>query len=135
MCNTNEKFHASKTAKDDEFYTPYDVVSSELDRYAWRGRRVFCPCDNEGSAFVRYFQEVGSPIKWRQPPRDLLGAPLSSSLFEVDDSFKEGLAWSDVVVTNPPFSKFRDFIDILVDSGKKFLVLGSNMACNYKNVL
>ena len=54
--------------------------------------------------------------------------------FEKTDTFDLLLSYCDVVVTNPPFSKFRDFIDILIASGKKFLVMGSNIACNFKNV-
>ena len=32
---------------------------------------------------------------------------------------------ADVVVTNPPFSLFRDFVALLIDNGKQFLVLGN----------
>lgn len=34
----------------------------------------------------------------------------------------------DIVVTNPPFSLFREFIRCVVESGKKFLVLGPQNA-------
>ena len=35
------------------------------------------------------------------------------------------LAQADIVVTNPPFSLFRDYIKQLVDAKKKFLVIGN----------
>ena len=41
---------------------------------------------------------------------------------------------ADIVVTNPPFSQFIDFINMLVDSGKQFLVMGSNTAVTYKEI-
>lgn len=41
---------------------------------------------------------------------------------------------SDVVVTNPPFSLFRDYISCLVESGKKFIIIGSQNALTYREV-
>ena len=38
---------------------------------------------------------------------------------------------SDIVVTNPPFSLFHPYIEQLLSSGKKFLILGNNNCCNY----
>lgn len=47
---------------------------------------------------------------------------------------KEYLAKCDIVCTNPPFSLFRDFMAILFESGKKFIVLGNNNAITYKEI-
>jgi len=41
---------------------------------------------------------------------------------------------ADVVVTNPPFSLFKEFINLLIDHGKKFLVLGDQNAAKYSSV-
>lgn len=41
---------------------------------------------------------------------------------------------SDVVVTNPPFSLFRDFIGTLISKEKKFLIIGNINAATYKEV-
>ena len=40
----------------------------------------------------------------------------------------------DLVITNPPFSQFREFIDVLMNNGKQFLVIGPQNAITYKNV-
>ena len=40
----------------------------------------------------------------------------------------------DIVVTNPPFSLFRDFVKWLVDADKKFIILGNQNAITYKEV-
>lgn len=40
----------------------------------------------------------------------------------------------DTVVTNPPFSLFREFIDILISYNKLFLVVGNKNAITYKSV-
>lgn len=41
---------------------------------------------------------------------------------------------ADIVVTNPPFSLFREFIALLLEHGKKFLVIGSKNAITYKEI-
>lgn len=41
---------------------------------------------------------------------------------------------ADIVVTNPPFSLFREFIDTLEKYGKKYLVVGNFNAVTYKEV-
>ena len=41
---------------------------------------------------------------------------------------------ADIVVTNPPFSLFREFIATLVQYGKKFLVIGNQNAITYKEI-
>jgi hypothetical protein len=46
----------------------------------------------------------------------------------------EILKESDVVVTNPPFSLFREYIDQLIMYDKQFLILGSMNATTYKEV-
>ncbi|WP_147915212.1 adenine-specific methyltransferase EcoRI family protein [Ruania zhangjianzhongii] len=46
----------------------------------------------------------------------------------------ELLEEADVVVTNPPFSLFREFIAQLIDHGKQFLVLGDQNAAKYSSI-
>jgi hypothetical protein len=41
---------------------------------------------------------------------------------------------ADIIVTNPPFSLFREFVAWLMDSGKQFLVIGNMNAITYKEV-
>ena len=38
----------------------------------------------------------------------------------------------DIVITNPPFSRFRDFIEQLITMDKKFIVIGPENAITYK---
>ncbi|KKP66098.1 MAG: Modification methylase EcoRI [Candidatus Roizmanbacteria bacterium GW2011_GWA2_35_19] len=44
------------------------------------------------------------------------------------------LKQSDIVVTNPPFSLFREYVKQLFDSDKKFLIIGSMNAITYKEI-
>ncbi|MFZ2975366.1 MAG: adenine-specific methyltransferase EcoRI family protein [Candidatus Moraniibacteriota bacterium] len=53
--------------------------------------------------------------------------------FRSDESI-DLLKQSDIVVTNPPFSLFRDYIKQLVDYDKKFLIIGNLNAITYKEV-
>ena len=46
----------------------------------------------------------------------------------------EILKESDIVVTNPPFSLFREYVNQLVEYEKKFLIIGNLNAITYKEV-
>ncbi|MDY3884467.1 adenine-specific methyltransferase EcoRI family protein, partial [Porphyromonas somerae] len=41
---------------------------------------------------------------------------------------------ADIIITNPPFSLFRDFIDWIFEARKQFLIIGNMNAITYKNV-
>ncbi len=44
----------------------------------------------------------------------------------------ELLKQADIVVTNPPFSLFREYINLLIKYNKKFLIIGNINAISYK---
>lgn len=46
----------------------------------------------------------------------------------------ELLKQADIVVTNPPFSLFREYVSQLIEHEKKFLIIGSQNAITYKDV-
>lgn len=46
----------------------------------------------------------------------------------------ELLKQADIVVTNPPFSLFREYVSQLMEHEKKFLIIGSQNAITYKDV-
>lgn len=46
----------------------------------------------------------------------------------------ELLKQADIVVTNPPFSLFREYLAQLIEYGKKFLIIGHQNAITYKEV-
>ena len=41
---------------------------------------------------------------------------------------------ADIIVTNPPFSLFRDFLAWIVEADKKFVIIGNKNAITYKEV-
>ena len=59
--------------------------------------------------------------------------------FKGDGDFRsaesvELLKQSDIVVTNPPFSLFREYIAQLIEHNKKFLIIGNINAITYKEI-
>ena len=59
--------------------------------------------------------------------------------FEGDGDFRSAesidlLKQADIVVTNPPFSLFREYVAQLMEYGKKFLIVGSRNAITYKEI-
>lgn len=41
---------------------------------------------------------------------------------------------ADVIITNPPFSLFREFVAWLIESGKQFIIIGSQNSITYKEI-
>jgi len=41
---------------------------------------------------------------------------------------------ADIIITNPPFSLFREFLEWIVKADKKFVIIGSKNAITYKEV-
>ncbi len=46
----------------------------------------------------------------------------------------EVLEQADIVVTNPPFSLFREYVASLVEHDKKYLIIGNKNAITYKEI-
>ena len=46
----------------------------------------------------------------------------------------ELLKQADIVVTNPPFSLFREYVAQLIEYDKKFIIVGSQNAVTYKEI-
>lgn len=65
--------------------------------------------------------------------------PMKIGNFEGNGDFRsveciELLQQADVVVTNPPFSLFREFVNQIVNYNKQFLVIGNINAITYKEI-
>lgn len=45
------------------------------------------------------------------------------------------LKHSDIIITNPPFSLFRELLDIIVENKKDFLLIGNKNAIGYKKTV
>ena len=70
---------------------------------------------------------------------DVLLAEYPQTPLEGDGDFRSDecialLKEADIVVTNPPFSLFREYVAQLVEHGKRFLIIGNLNAITYKEV-
>lgn len=63
-----------------------------------------------------------------------VSAPLKGNGDFRSDECVKLLKQADIVVTNPPFSLFREFVAQLVEHDKKFLILGNMNAITYKDI-
>ena len=75
-------------------------------------------------------EDIGSP-----PNPNIAGLvhPLQG---DGDFSSPECIAFlqeADIVVTNPPFSLFREYVALLIEYGKHFVIVGNTNAVTYKN--
>jgi len=100
--------------------------------YKNQERDVFSRHDSERAISLEY---DGDRNQNRMPDPDEIGIkPLHG-----DGDFRSGecvalLRQADIVVTNPPFSLFREYVNQLIEHGKKFLILGSMNAITYKEI-
>ena len=50
------------------------------------------------------------------------------------DEIKKMQDEADMIITNPPFSLFREFLAWIIEAGKQFVIIGSKNAITYKEV-
>jgi hypothetical protein len=152
--SSNKELHKAKSGKNDEFYTQMSDIEKELKHYKehLKGKVVFCNCDDpRESNFVNYFclnfNKLGlkklisthydpekSTYKLEHDGVDFKETPLEENGDFRSPECVELLKESDVVITNPPFSLFREFVAQLVEHEKKFLIIGSLNAISYKEI-
>ena len=151
---SNGTLTKARKTKNDEFYTQYDDIENEMKYFVneLRNKIVYCNCDNpEWSNFWKYFTDHFHDLKLKKListhynpngntyKMEYDGTNIVKTELECDGSFKcdeclKILEQCDVVITNPPFSLFRDYIQTLLDHDKKFLIIGSMNAIIYKNI-
>ena len=180
----------AKKAKQDEFYTQYADIQTEMNAYlefdadVFRNKTVLLPCDDpEWSNFTRYFAENFSALGLKKlistsyapeaktakygdrfsydssggkPPlnergkifvldRDVTGdgridfKDIKWEYLDGDGDFRSDEVkklrdQSDVIVTNPPFSLFREFLAWILEAEKQFAIIGNRNAITYKEV-
>ncbi|MDE0084455.1 MAG: modification methylase, partial [Candidatus Poribacteria bacterium] len=130
----------------------------------FRGKTVYCNCDDPTiSNFYRFFERkfvtyklkrlITTCYKNRQIKMfskhdkkvaaglEYVGNGTEPTVFQLkeDGDFRsqeciELLKQADIVVTNPPFSLFREYIAQLIEYDKKFLVIGNMNAISYKEI-
>jgi hypothetical protein len=100
--------------------------------YQSRTPDLFSQNDSEHAIYLEYRGDSNSN---HTPDNDEIGVRtlVGDGDFRSPESI-ELLKQADIVVTNPPFSLFREFVLQLIDLDKKFLVVGSQNAVTYKEI-
>lgn len=160
MVKKSSNLYKARKRKNDEFYTMIDTVEKELVHYKkhLKNKIVLCNCDDpKSSTFWKYlhlnfselelkklvstyYNEKGVAFKTEYTGGDdnNIEKGVKTSLNGTGDFRSEEclniLDECDIVITNPPFSLFRDFVDVLMEHKKKFLILGNMNAVTYKQI-
>lgn len=149
----NAKLTAAIKAKNDEFYTQYKDIENELKHYkeSLEGKVIYMNADTTDSNFWKYFKDNFKELKLKKiicTYFNLYGYSTKTEYDGIKEKHKtlisgghfnslectETLKEADIVVTNPPFSLWRMFFDLLIEYNKKFIILGNNNAITYKKV-
>ena len=190
----NKTLTKAKAAKNDEFYTQFYDIETEMEAYldynrdVFRGKTVLLPCDDpEWSNFTRYFAQNFETLGLKKlistsfaPESKTYKCGYQLSLFETEspkfdkdktkthgkifvlteDTTGDGvinlddLQWdyldgdgdfrseevtklrdeADIIVTNPPFSLFKEFVAWIMEANKEFVIIGNQNAITYKEI-
>ena len=100
--------------------------------YKNQERDLFSQNDSERAIWLEY---TGDKNGNRLPDPEEIGI----RYFKGDGDFRsddciELLKQADIVVTNPPFSLFREYVAQLIRYDKKFLIIGNQNAIHYKEI-
>lgn len=187
----NADLRAAKQGKNDEFYTQFSDIQTEMNAYyeydhdVFKGKTILLPCDDpEWSNFTRYFAsnferfgikklistsyakgagnkqttmlEYNSPHYSKEKheargklfilERDIDGSGNIdgddiefTGYLEGDGDFRSKEVTrlrdeADMIITNPPFSLFREFLHWIMDGKKQFIIIGNINAITFKQV-
>lgn len=156
---SNSGLNLARAAKKDEFYTQLCDIEKELKYYKHHlhGKTVFCNCDDpDESDFWRYFEmnfdhfglkklisthyhESRPTYKQELFVNDQGEKEFVRTCLQQNGDFRSPesisiIKESDICVTNPPFSLFREFIAQLIEVKKQFLVIGSINSVTTKEI-
>ena len=100
--------------------------------YKNQERDLFSQNDSESAIWLEYFGDKNGN---RIPDPEEIGI----HNLKGDGDFRskeciELLKQADIVVTNPPFSLFREYVAQLVEYDKKFLIIGNQNVITYKEI-
>ena len=152
---SNQNLLTAKNKKNDEFYTRLEDIQKELNNYKeyFKDKIIYCNCDDiYTSNFYKYFKDNFNKLGIKKIIATNLSLDNTAYKTEFDNNSKESrtelrgngdfrseecvklLQESDIIVTNPPFSLFREYIAQLIKYNKEFLIIGNMNAATYKEI-
>lgn len=160
----NKTLRQADKNKNDEFYTQLSDIERELNHYReqFKDKVIFLNCDDpEYSNFWKYFELnftvlglkklVATHYETEKPSykleiikdengdglitsKDIIKTPLKQNGDFRSPECIEILKSADIIITNPPFSLFREYIAQLMEYNKKFIIIGNQNALSYKEI-
>ena len=157
----SKHLNQAKINKDDEFYTQYEDIEKALIHYKekFKDKVVYCNCDDIcQSNFWRFFhynfEEFGIKqliaTNYSTIPGEAYKAVYEGgndyNIFSCDLKKLEGngdfrseecievLKQADIVCTNPPFSLLIEFLHVLVNNDKQYLIITPDTCLSYQVV-
>lgn len=130
MAKNNSNLHRAKREKNDEFKTQYSDIEAECQHYIehFKDQWIYLPCDNEKSNFWKYFidhfNEYGlkrltathinldgtSSYRLDYNGTETLRTPLNGNGDFRSEECTQIRDEADMIITNPPFSIWRQFM-------------------------
>lgn len=153
----NSNLHAARHVKCDEFYTQLADIENELKYYRehFKGKTIYLNCDDpRESKFFHFFsyqfeflglkklistgyKADGHGVKCvftgGNPEKKEIEFLEGTGGFETEECI-ELLKEADIIVSNPPFSKFREYVSLLIEHNKKFIIVGNKNAITYAEI-
>ena len=116
--------YAAASKKVKAFYQPtlFETESPQFDKTKTEVRGKIFVLDHDTNANGRIDLD---DLEWRYLDGD--GDFRSKEVCKLRDE-------ADIIVTNPPFSLFREFLAWIVEANKKFLIIGNMNAITYKEL-
>ena len=147
----------AQAGKKDEFYTQCDTIDDELRHYCFEGKVIYCNCDTpDTSQFVKYLIDnfyvlglkrvIATGYAEQSPYFDstenkglIFDGAYQYFTLKGNGDFRSPecvdlLRQADVIITNPPFSLFKEYIKQLFKYDKQFLIIGNVLALQYKAI-
>lgn len=151
----NKNLAIAKNNKNDEWYTRLVDIEKELKLYSkhLKDKIVYCNCDSEKSEFWNYFKSNFETLQLKKLIATHYNPNGKSYKLEINkdnnivqqtilssngnfnsDECVTILQEVDVVITNPPFSLIREFVALLLQHNKDFLIVSPITTVGYKEI-
>lgn len=150
---TNANLQYSRREKQDEFFTQYSTIEEELWFYKehFKNKTIYCNCDNpEFSQFWAFFYNNFNKLKLKTLYSTYISdSPLlyiydgesvtiqkinGNGSFDSPECLKL-LEKADIICSNPPYSLFKNYMSLLLNKNKKFIILGNLNSATYTNIM
>lgn len=154
----NRTLHRAKSAKNDEFYTRMEDIAAELAHYKdqFKGKVIFCGCDDyKKSNFYKFCKQnfnalgikrlvcsgvenadtmKGSYVEFNGKNETIIENCDGTFQTNIPKVVEKYGSKNVVFITNPPFSPFRNLVNLLQTLNVSYLMLANKNCITYKEV-